>query len=362
LTGRVVIAARDAGAAAALAPVARALVRDGELAVSIVGAEKAVPVFQTHGLPVLAFPERPTADQAAALLRREQATVVLTGTSMEPRYEKSFWVAAERVGLGSVAVLDHWCNYAERFTVERPFDALPGTLAVMDEAAADRLVSEGCPRDRIAVTGQPHFDDVVQGTRTFDREQVRRELGIEVDRVVLVFASEPQARYYGSGPSDPRFLGYTEDDALMAVTRAARTVAPRALLIVKLHPLEAGDAFYDLGDGDAGVETQTIRAYPPEHLIAAADVVLGMTSVFLLEAALTGVPAISVRPGGGDDHFLRVHSDKIVSVTDVETLGDALVAALATQRSRRDQDGGDAGAVDRVVALVHAEARAGVSR
>ena len=106
---------------------------------------------------------------------------------------------------------------------------------------------------------------------------------------------------------------------------------PDAELIVKLHPLEQPDAFSDLPETERRVAVRVVRAYPPEHLIRAADVVLGMTSVLLLEAVLTGVPTISIRPGGGEDHFLSVHADKIVSVTDAKSLPEVLERALVRE-------------------------------
>jgi hypothetical protein len=359
MRGRVVIVARDAGAAAALAPVARALIRDGLVGVSIVAYGKAASVFETRCMPVLAFPEEPSDDQIESLLTRERAPLLLTGTSLRPGRDAMFWQAAARLRIPAIALLDHWCNYAERFTDQRPFDCLPDTIAVMDDAAAEELRRQGCPPERLLVTGQPHFDDLVRDSSRLSRAEVRRELGVGEEQTLLVFASEPQARFYGSSADDPRFLGYTEHDSLAAVLDAAAAVAPHSLVLVKLHPLDATDAFAELADCEPRLETRTIRAYPTEHLVAAADVVLGMTSVFLLEAVLTGVPTISVRPNGGDDHFLAVHADKIVSVTDVERLSDVLAGAVgAAQRGMSGSFDAAFGerAIERVVAAIYERA------
>ena len=89
------------------------------------------------------------------------------------------------------------------------------------------------------------------------------------------------------------------------------------MLIVKLHPLEAQDAFVDFKPRVPGPEVRIVRAYPPTiRLIALPTLVLGMTSVFLLEAAIVGVPTSACRPAGAGGHFLAVHSDQIRSVTE----------------------------------------------
>jgi hypothetical protein len=359
MADRALIMARDAGAAAALAPVTRALIRDGRLGVSIVAYGEAVGVFRARGLPVLSFPETPSDEQLESLMGRERVRVLLTGTSMQPAKDAAFWNAAKRLGIPSIGLLDHWVNYAERFSAGSSFDSTPGTVAVMDEAAAAELRSEGCPGDLVLVTGQPHFDELIRDSATLSRAEVRQELDLDEDRPLLVFASEPQARYYGRTPEDPGYLGFTEHDALAALLDSAAEVAPEAQVVVKLHPLEAGDAFADLPDTERRLAVRVVRAYPPEHLIRAADVVLGMTSVFLLEAALTGVPTISVRPGSGENHFLSVHANRIVSITDPGALPRALAEAFEQSAQGNEPlrgEGFGERAIERVVSAVYERA------
>ena len=153
---------------------------------------------------MLAFAENPTVDQVAALLRRERPDALLTGTSMQPEDDAAWWEAARRVGTPSLALLDHWCNYSERFSASAPFDCMPDVIGVMDDAGARELIDAGCSETRVWVTGQPHFDEFAHSPESRDRESVRRELGVPPDGALMVFASEPQERFYGNA------LGYTE--------------------------------------------------------------------------------------------------------------------------------------------------------
>jgi hypothetical protein len=357
VTGRRVLTmARDAGAGAALAPVVRALIRDGRLAVSTVAAGKAAAVFERHGLPVLAFPERPNAADVDALLARERPGLVLTGTSFKPERDALFWRAAAARGIPTVAVVDHWVNYVERFSIERPFDALPDVVAVMDEFTAQRLHELGCPGERVRVTGQPYFDELAAEGAAVSREDARRELGIDPRRTVVVFASEPQARYWGASSDDPGYLGYTEHDVLALVRAALAEVAPAAILVVKLHPLEDPHAFHELADGEGAPAIRVLRTYPPTHLISAADAVVGMTSVFQLESAVMGVPTISIRPGGRqDEFFLQVHRDLIETVLDPAETAPVLRRALERPAgtAERPRPGFGERAIERLSALVY---------
>ena len=104
MAARALVVARDAGAAAALSPVARALIREGRLGVSIVAFGQAAGVFRERGLPVLSFSESPTQEQIESLLAREGARIVLTGTSMQAAKDAAFWEAARHVGVPSIAL------------------------------------------------------------------------------------------------------------------------------------------------------------------------------------------------------------------------------------------------------------------
>ena len=107
-------------------------------------------------------------------------------------------------------------------------------------------------------------------------------------------------------------------------------------------------------------DVRVLQDVPPRHLIAAADVVTGMTSTFLLEAALMGRPTISLQPhrlfsDGFVDH-LRPLLDLAVAPDECQRL---LVAALAEseadwgqRRQRAMARGFDGRASQRIVALL----------
>jgi len=342
----VLVAAREAGAASALTPVVGALIAEGTLRPQIVAWGNALAVFDAVGLPVLAFPEDPEPREIEELLVSTNAAVVLTGTSLRAELDGRFWAAARAAGIPSVALLDHWKNYAERFTIVAPFDVLPTLVAVMDDVAERELVALGCPGDRIRVTGQPRFDALPGAVTPQLRARARQTLGIGPSRRVAAFASEPRGIPYDDG------LGFTQADAVSAFLDGVEAVAPDMLAIVKLHPLEEVEPVRAAASGRARPEARILRAYPTRELAAAADVFCGMTSIVLLDAALLGVPTVSIRPGGGASHFVDLHADLITSAVTPAELRAALEQGLARKPAlpaRRPFDGSTA----RVGELLH---------
>jgi hypothetical protein len=319
----VLVVARDAGAASALAPVVSALLDEGAMSPEIVAWGPARAEFEAEGLAVRSFPEEPQTHEIDVLLTSVAAAGVLSGTSLRAELDGRFWAVAHAAGIPSVALLDHWKNYTERFTVQSPFDALPTMIAVMDSVAEHELIALGCPGDRVRVTGQPRFDALVGATDPGLRARARAALGIEASRRVAVFASQPRGIPYDEGG------GFTQADALSAFLDGLQNVAPDALALVKLHPVEQLEPIVASVSTRSGPETRVLKHGSTLELAGVADVFCGMTSIVLLDAALLGVPTISIRPGGGVSHFVDVHADLIRTATTAVEVRGALEAGFA---------------------------------
>jgi hypothetical protein len=314
---KTLVMARQAGSAAALAPVVRAMRARNDGVLCCASAATARAGFEHVGIiPEVELPLEPSVDWLAAWLERRSIDSVLTGTSFEAGLDGRFWSAAGMAGAPAVALLDHWCNYAERFSDRAPLDCLPDALAVMDEAAASALRAVGFPPERIHITGHPHLDEITPVARD-ERTVARRALGVSDDRRIVTFASEPVA------PGAHRDPGYTAAEAVEAVRRAIAGVAPDALLVIRPHPREGQPAALS---GEP--ETLVARIGTPREATAASDVMTGMGSILLLEAALAGIPTVSVRPNGGPDDYLDAHAGVIVSITDTSVLASTLQQAL----------------------------------
>jgi hypothetical protein len=336
--------ARDAGAAAALEPVLSAHeAAGGELVIA--AYDRARPVLQDRDAAFLELGEAAGRDEIRAAIARHGVAALLTGTSARPERDQPFWEAARAESLPSVGLLDHWTSYGERFTIKRPFDALPDVVAVMDEEAARRLRELGAPPDRVVVTGHPHLDAVAH-LHGDEPAAARAALGLAKERPVVVLASEPKARFYPD-------LTYDEVEVFGLVAYVLHRLEPGALLAVRPHPLE--DRAWE--DVEAPVETVVARLGTPRDWIAAADCVVGMTSVFLLEAARAGRATLSFTPGVAPEHFIEVHSDEIASATSAEELRSELASLLALPPKSVVPRA--PGAAQRVLALLSAPEAAG---
>ena len=349
----IVVVLQDTGGANAVLPVVREL-RSRGATCRIIAAGKARSVLDREGVEheavdVPAVVDASTVGLAGSWLR-PSASALLLGTSWGPSVEKAAAVAARGL-VRSVAVLDMWSYYAQRFenTDTGALDYLPDRVAVMDDEAARAAISAGLPADRVVVTGQPYLETLperfAEASLIDDAARLRATWAPD-GRPVIMFASEPIARDLAGSDLD---RGYTERDALCDLVEAAARSRHRPVIVAKPHP-EHGPNEHDWVMAHGGIVAQGL---PSWHCIAAADVVVGMTSMVLLEALFAGKASISHQPTARPFPFVGDRYG-IAATRDVDDLAAHLTAALAAQGPPTANP--VAGAAGRVAELVLAMA------
>jgi hypothetical protein len=178
------------------------------------------------------------------------------------------------------------------------------------------------------------------------RDGWRRDRGFAPEDRLVLFVSEPFDASDRHADGRAR-LGYDQASTLEAVLRAADEVAAadgvRTFVVARPHPRETGTALEDVA-GRWRSERVRVRVSADgdaREWVGAADVVTGMTSVVLIEAALARRPALSVQIGlresGHPDPNLANALGLTRPVLDFRTLVDALRAAAAGRSAAPDE-------------------------
>jgi hypothetical protein len=286
--GRVVFIAGDPGGANVLLPIIQAW-RGPSTAL---GYRQAVKIFRDAGIETTALDDSNASVAAAEdWLEQTGAALLFGGTSTNGvDWERHFFLAARARGIPSIALLDYWSNYPPRFSLEHPLDALPDTIAIMDERARDEMMALGFPADRLAITGHPVLDQVrewrMKVTPT-EREQFRQDLGVLPGQRAFLFISQPLREVRQT-------MGWTttEDDEYTSLSKLISSIMacpmePRILLI-KTHPRESAAKFDDILPSlpcPARVVDPAIHRW---KVCLAADTVFGVSSMLLEEARAMG--------------------------------------------------------------------------
>lgn len=274
----------EVGAAAALAPVARAA-RDRGYQVFDASPEPARTVLARRVATIVQI----LPQQAA----HERIDALLVGIG-HPRQVDAVevWRQLHRLA-PAVAVLDHWKGL-ERFVPlasgQRIF--LPDRICVPDDAAAAALRRLGLAPECLAVTGHPALHAASAAREARPRERVREELGLPLDAPVYLLASEtlhahPFNAECGAGCHVLERHTVGGGTVLDRVTDLARRDG--ALLVLRPHPAQPPVT------GAGGRSISWERA-DDEAILGAVDRVYGISSMLLPLAVARGLDAANLAP------------------------------------------------------------------
>jgi hypothetical protein len=227
-----------------------------------------------------------------------------------------------------MAVLDHWCNYAIRFSkyglmnissynADKSVDFLPSFICVMDDFAKTEMQNDGIPSDIVYPLGNPHFATLKGKSKSVDIEKIRSRF--PQNKQIVTFASEPYEEDYGVAP---------ERKALEDIV-AVLGENDDAIIAVKLHPKEPKDKYKAVNGIFFHPEMDPVGA------IMASDVVVSMTSMFLVEACILGKKSLSYQPDEMDkDKFILTRNGVLPFINNRHDLRRALLNLLNTQEIR----------------------------
>jgi len=221
------LVAHDAGGAELLAAWAR---KQGLHGCACVAEGPARRVFTAAFVRLL--------DSSAALSNLADFRCVLTGTSWSSDLEKQFIKRAGALGVRTIAYLDHWTDYRERFMLEDRL-LLPTEIWVADEFA-EVIARTAFPGHAVRVAGNWYLDEIAAQVKA--RKAAAPARG---RKARALFVSEPLAEAAARKYGDSRYHGYTELEALTAFLAHARGPWARELGAIRIrrHPSEPQGKF-----------------------------------------------------------------------------------------------------------------------
>lgn len=341
--------ARDPGGANVIIPIYKE--SKGRVEQLIYARDFAIQRFMAEGISAIDIERKcqVTEENIYLLLKEINPDVVVTGTSLDDFTERYLWKAAERLAIKSYAILDQWMNLGIRFSkytyAEEDFYTkchehcyLPYKVLVMDQLAKKMLHEDGVEEDRIVVTGQPHFDTVRakydEAKSAYDKNYLN-----------VIFVSEPILNDYDGNNEEKLYWGYNEMtifrslyECLVGVTA---TLAKNIRVIIRPHPRE-----------DVNKWKKIIRELRCEHIaleldaqnssfavLKSADIVCGMSSMFLLEAVICEKPVLSIEIGlCRENPFVLDKLGIVPSILNMEKLSEKLVALLGEKQRNKQME------------------------
>ena len=366
---RILVFSRDPGGTNAIMPLIEPLRAFGN-EVSVYGKDAALSIYRKQNIEcsdICATIPSGTQEETDEFVRKTRPDLIVTGTSSEDFTERHLWRAAERAEITSFAVLDQWTNYRMRLISEGGDPTkqcatseliVPSFFFIMDEFARKEMCALGIDHEKLVVSGQPFFDYIRKTGDRFRKgeiQQLRRELTGTQGGLVFVFASQPTASVNRQNGIAEDYWGYTEKTVLKSVVRClsklTEEMAVKVTLVLRLHPKDESNVYQDaLAASSNSIKVVIDRETDSSLLLKAADLIIGMFSMLLLEAAILERRFISVQIGlKRENPLIFARMGLVRSIVTEEELEETLRGFLNGKKTQRTNLKFEFGATERVV-------------
>lgn len=243
-------------------------------------------------------------------------SVLVIGTSENPEcYGHLLLTEAKQRSIPSIAAVDSVVNYEKRFRglSDNPLFFIPDWLLVPDIFCERSFVKIGFPKNRIFSIGHPHYDV----TRCKFNKYSKRDPSIyrhkffpkaQSDRDIWLFLGEgvdqldPQESFkngaytlHGFGNSE-----FRTEICLQELIYVSRFITPQPYIVIRPHPKNNYGHFSNC----LALTDQYVEGGDPVELLFGADLIVGMSSMLLLEAYLLRRPHLSILPRYSENNWL----------------------------------------------------------
>lgn len=222
-----------------------------------------------------------------------QSDWLLCGTSWQSDLEWQAIKIARKHGKRSVAFLDHWVNYRERFVRDGEMH-LPDEIWVGDQLA-ETMACGIFPEISVRLMGNPYFDDLRRELAAIPRlPEAKNNSGLKV-----LYVCEPVREHALRKHGDERYWGYTEEEALRYFFSGLNVLGtPVTSIVIRPHPSEAPGK-YDWAKQEFDLPIASGGARTLFEEVMECDVIVGCASMAMVVGLLAGKRVISCIPPGG---------------------------------------------------------------
>lgn len=316
---KILLFSRDPGGANVVASLISSL-KEKEYEVKLFGKDYALIKYEQFGysgMNIMNSLKEITLESIKNFLIEEKPDFIITGTSADDFTEKYLWKCSEELEIPSFAILDQWMNYGIRFSrfnlsqieeynLRKIHDYLPTRILVMDEYAKEQMINEGIEAYKVEVTGQPYFEYLIKKKKLISAEDIlkyKQSVGCLDSDIIIIFAAEAINRTYLDDSKAEEIIGYSDKSILNEIYKCVKEISPKSdkniKIIIRPHPKDDINIYTEfvLRKEERGFQVLIDKNTDGVLVINAADIVCGMSSMFLLESAIMRKPIISVQIG-----------------------------------------------------------------
>lgn len=244
-------------------------------------------------------------------------SIILYGTGWQNHLERIFLKYAREHKLPSVAFLDHWSNYRERFGYpdEKWRENLPNFIATHNKESFELAKNLDLP-NVVAIKNYAQEREFLYAKDIFERVK---------EQDILLFLSEPTAKVAQKSYGDSNFWGFNEVKVFKDILENYKLFSCKKI-VIRVHPSDTPQTYKDI-DQDVIFSDKTLL-----EDIAKAKIIIGIDTVALYSAYLLGKKALSYIPSNKreclvplpQENKIKSFKDFKISELKTKTINDKL--------------------------------------
>ena len=270
---KIIFAAQDKGGFDAVLPVIKEFKKDRRNKIYLILDGPAY--VHAKKLKIKSFlGNKKSQKQIENYIKKINPDVVFTATSRGFSIEKKVIKICKKLEKLSIAIVDYWGNYLERFGKKLEF--LPDYVLALDEKMEKELIAQGIHKKRIIVTGNPRFDKFL----SYKKQKEKKNL--------VVFYSQPFI--------ETKNKEFDEVKIFQNIVRNFEKKQLNKKIIIKFHPAEKKYNKFDKIIKNTKLSVRKEKSLSSDVLSQKAELVIGINSIVLLDAILMGKKVLGYQP------------------------------------------------------------------
>lgn len=219
-----------------------------------------------------------------------QASVLVSGSGWASDLEHQARVWARQQGIASIAVLDHWVNYAQRFYARRDLQTQvcwPDYIWVVDDYA-QALAQQHCPGIDVQLQPNQFLAQQCQQIAQYAAQDTPAKPGCST----VLFVMEPIRQRWGKSDEPGEF------QALAFLLQHLRhlPLQPSVRIVIKPHPSDPAGKYQRWQCQQPNLRIDVDEHSRLAQLIAWADTVVGCHTYAMVVALAAGKYVVSALP------------------------------------------------------------------
>ena len=213
-----------------------------------------------------------------------RSNVLLTGTGWASTLEHDARKSAKSAGLKSIAVIDHWTNYRERF-VRNGEEVLPDEIWVVDEYAK-KLAEGEFPNLKVVQLPNVYLEKLVREVRDQEHD------GTKANQDYLLYVLEPIRQVWGENKQSGEFQAldfFVENLSCLGLSR-------NLLIVLRPHPSDSQGKYDSWIHAQKNLQISLDESPSLASSIAAVNTVVGCQTYAMVIALAAGRRVFSSIP------------------------------------------------------------------